>query len=152
MAITFTSAPRKNFPDRKVLKSCLQETASSYNKKITELSYVFVSDDELLEMNVQFLQHDYFTDIITFDNSEEANVLEGDIFISKDRVDENGKNLGSGVLEEYCRVVVHGLLHLCGLKDKSEPETNAMRKAEEVFISMYREKVLKPSLQSKGNL
>ena len=98
MAISFTSAPRKNCPDRKILRLCLSETAKGYGQKLGELTYVFVSDEDLLEMNRQYLEHDYYTDIITFDNSEEEGRIEGDIFISTDRVEDNGKNLGNGKL------------------------------------------------------
>jgi len=138
MAISFTSAPGKNFPNRTVLKSCLKSTAKTFGKTITDLSYVFVSDQELLEMNRQYLQHDYFTDIITFDNSEDEDTIEGDVFISTDRVEENGQTIGKGILEEYLRVVAHGLLHLCGLGDKSDTEIKTMRTAEEAFIAMYK--------------
>jgi probable rRNA maturation factor len=142
MPITFTAPPKLNFPVKKLLKICLSETASTYELKIGELNYVFVSDEDLLEMNRQYLDHDYYTDIITFDNSDDVGILEGDVFISRDRVDENGQNLGNGILKEYCRVVAHGLLHLCGLKDKTESEIAAMRNAEDLFISNYLEKVL----------
>ncbi len=140
MAISFTSAPRKNFPDRTVLRLCLKETAARYEMIVGELTYVFVSDEELLEMNRQYLEHDYFTDIITFDNSEEEGRIEGDIFISTDRVEDNGKSLGNGIEEEYCRVIAHGLLHLCGLGDKSEAEAETMRKAENEFIALFQNK------------
>lgn len=140
MAISFTSAPRKNFPDRTVLRLCLKETAAQYEMKVGELTYVFVSDEELLEMNRQYLEHDYYTDIITFDNSEDERRIEGDIFISTDRVEDNGKNLGNGIEEEYCRVIAHGLLHLCGLGDKSEAEAETMRKAENEFIALFQSK------------
>lgn len=137
MAITFTTPPKHSFPDRKILKVCLKETALLYQKKIKELNYVFVSDEELLEMNQQYLQHNEYTDIITFDNADDQRSIEGDVFISKDRVDENGQLLGNGVLNEYCRVVSHGLLHLCGLKDKSPEDAAAMRSAEDAFIARY---------------
>jgi rRNA maturation RNase YbeY len=142
MAITFSQAPKKNFPNRLVLKDCLKATARTFGKTITDLSYVFVSDEELLEMNRQYLQHDYFTDIITFDNSEDEDTIEGDIFISTDRVEENGQTIGKGILEEYLRVVAHGLLHLCGLGDKSDTEIETMRMAEEAFIELYQLKLI----------
>jgi len=138
MAITFTDAPSKNFPKKTLLKSIIKSTCLRFEKKPGELSFVFVSDQELLEMNRQYLQHDYFTDIITFDNSEETELIEGDIFISKDRVEENGVYLGNGVEEEYIRVIGHGVLHLCGFGDKSENEIQEMRKAESEFIKAYR--------------
>ena len=141
MAISFTSAPRKNFPDRKILRLCLTETAKGYGQKLGELTYVFVSDEDLLEMNRQYLEHDYYTDIITFDNSEEEGRIEGDVFISTDRVEDNGKTLGNGIEEEYLRVIAHGLLHLCGLGDKSESDAEMMRKAENEFIALFQSKL-----------
>jgi rRNA maturation RNase YbeY len=142
MAITFSPAPKKNFPNRLVLKDCLKATAKTFAKTITDLSYVFVSDEELLEMNRQYLQHDYFTDIITFDNCEDEDTIEGDVFISTDQVEENGQTIGKGILEEYLRVLAHGLLHLCGLGDKSDTEIETMRTAEEAFIALYQSKIL----------
>jgi probable rRNA maturation factor len=140
MTISFTSAPRIHFPDRNLLRLCLKETAGQYKMKVGELTYVFVSDEELLEMNRQYLKHDYYTDIITFDHSEEEGRIEGDIFISTDRVEDNGKHLGNGVEEEYCRVISHGFLHLCGLGDKSESDAEMMRKAENDFIALFQSK------------
>lgn len=137
MAIQFHSAPRKHFPNRSQIRQLLTSTAQSYGKKIGELNYAFVSDEELLEMNRQYLQHDYYTDIITFDQSDDELLLEGDIYISIDRVIENGNQLGNGPLEEFCRVLAHGLLHLCGLGDKSESEIREMRAAEDRFIQAY---------------
>ena len=137
MAFSFNGAPRKNFPDRKLIKICVLNTCNQFQKKVGELNYVFVSDEELLDMNKEYLNHDYYTDIITFDNSEDPDKLEGDIFISKDRVEENGVSIGNGVLNEYIRVMGHGLLHLCGLKDKFPAEIEEMRKAENAFLQLY---------------
>ena len=112
-------------------------TCEIFKMKPIELSYIFVSDQWLLEMNKEYLNHDYFTDIITFDNSEETGEIEGDIFISRDRVEENGKTIGTGIEDEYVRVIGHGLLHLCGLKDKTKAESMEMRKRENEFIALY---------------
>ena len=137
MAIQFHAAPRKDFPNRSILRDLLKKTALAYGKKVADLNYAFVSDEELLEMNRQYLQHDYYTDIITFDQSDSEDILEGDIYISIDRVIDNGNQLGNGPKEEYCRVLAHGLLHLCGLGDKSEQEIKEMRAAEDRFIQAY---------------
>jgi probable rRNA maturation factor len=137
MKITFTDAPKKNFPQKTILKYCIKATCEIFKMKLIELSYIFVSDQALLEMNREYLNHDYFTDIITFDNSEKENEIEGDIFISKDRVEENGKTIGTGIEGEYIRVIGHGLLHLCGLKDKTKAESMEMRKRENEFIALY---------------
>jgi rRNA maturation RNase YbeY len=137
MKITFTDAPKKYFPQKTILKYCIRITCETFNMKPIELSYIFVSDQALLEMNRNYLNHDYFTDIITFDNSEKENEIEGDIFISRDRVEDNGKTIGTGVEDEYTRVIGHGLLHLCGLKDKTKAESAEMRKRENEFIALY---------------
>jgi len=137
MKITFTDAPKKNFPQKNILKYCIKRTCDLFNKRPTELSYIFVTDQALLEMNREYLKHDYFTDIITFDNSEESDEIEGDIFISKDRVEENGLTIGNGIEDEFVRVIGHGLLHLCGLKDKTKAESKAMQKCENEFIALF---------------
>lgn len=100
------------------------------------LNFVFVSDERLLEMNRQFLGHDYFTDILTFENAE-GDDLSGDIFISVDRVRENADLYGDGFEWELRRVMAHGLLHLLGFSDKSEAETKEMRKAEDLSLKLF---------------
>ncbi len=137
MPITFTSAPSKKFPSKNLTKSCVKKTLEKFGKISGEINYIFVSDEELLEMNKKYLNHDYYTDIITFDNSENADLLDGDIFISTDRIEENSKIYGNGILEEYLRILGHGVLHLCGLKDKSPKDITKMREAEDQFIALY---------------
>ncbi len=137
MAIGFHNAPARHFPDKNVLKKCLKALAEKHRHKILQLDFVFVSDPELLEMNQTYLGHDYFTDIITFDQSEKSGELEGDIYISTDRVEENGLKIGAGIKEEYIRVCCHGLLHLCGLKDKTPAEAEKMRAGENDGIVLY---------------
>jgi probable rRNA maturation factor len=137
MPITFTSAPSKKFPSKNLTKSCVKKTLEKFGKISGEINYIFVSDEELLEMNKKYLNHDYYTDIITFDNSENAGLLDGDIFISTDRIEENSKIYGNGILEEYLRILGHGVLHLCGLKDKSPKDIIKMREAEDQFIALY---------------
>jgi rRNA maturation RNase YbeY len=106
--------------------------------QIKELNYVFCSDEYLYQMNVDYLNHDTYTDIITFDNSEKADELEGDIFISVDRVRENAKTLQVAEEVELTRVLSHGLLHLMGYKDKTKEEASLMRNKEEEAIELYR--------------
>ena len=137
MPITFTSAPSKKFPSKNLTKSCVKKTLEKFGRISGEINYIFVSDEELLEMNKKYLNHDYYTDIITFDNSENAELLDGDIFISTDRIEENSKIYGNGILEEYLRILGHGVLHLCGLKDKSPKDIIKMREAEDQFIALY---------------
>ena len=105
--------------------------------ELSELSYIFCSDEYLLNINKEYLQHDYYTDIITFDNSEEDALIAGDIFISIDRVEENAKELNISFENELKRVMIHGVLHLCGYGDKSEEEQKLMREKEEEAIALY---------------
>ena len=117
-------------------KAWLNEVAKQEGKKILELSYVFCSDDYLLEINKEYLNHDTLTDIVTFDNSEDQKKIEGDIFISIDRVKENGEKLGT-LETELERVMVHGLLHLLGYKDKKKEDKAVMTEKEDFYIKQY---------------
>jgi rRNA maturation RNase YbeY len=119
-------------------KRWLKSLATTAGYRIQELNYVFCSDDYLFQMNVDYLNHDTYTDIITFDNSEKEYDLEGDIFISIDRVRENAKTHATDEDSELTRVLAHGLLHLMGYKDKSNEEASLMRKKEEEAIELYR--------------
>lgn len=101
------------------------------------LSYCFCSDDHLLEINKEYLQHNYYTDIITFDLSDGASSIEGDIYISVDRVKENAKNMGVSTRMELMRVMVHGLLHLMGYKDKTPGQKSKMRKQEDLYLLLF---------------
>jgi probable rRNA maturation factor len=117
-------------------KAWLNEVAKQEGKKILELSYVFCSDDYLLQINQEYLNHDTLTDIVTFDNSEDPKKIEGDIFISIDRVKENGEKLGTSETELE-RVMVHGLLHLLGYKDKKKEDKAVMTEKEDFYIKQY---------------
>ena len=117
-------------------KAWLNEVAKQEGKKILELSYVFCSDDYLLQINQEYLNHDTLTDIVTFDNSEDPKKIEGDIFISIDRVKENGEKLGTSETELE-RVMVHGLLHLLGYKDKKKEDKALMTGKEDFYIKQY---------------
>jgi rRNA maturation RNase YbeY len=117
-------------------KAWLNEVAKQEGKKILELSYVFCSDEYLLQINQEYLNHDTLTDIVTFDNSEEPKKIEGDIFISVDRVKENGEKLGTSETELE-RVMVHGLLHLLGYKDKKKEDKALMTEKEDFYIKQY---------------
>ncbi len=103
-------------------------------KELGDISIIFVSDQYLLEMNQKYLNHDYFTDIITFDYCED-NVISGDLFISVDRVKENADSFNVDVLTEIHRVMIHGVLHLCGYKDKTEEEEKNMRLLENKYLN-----------------
>ena len=117
-------------------KAWLSEVAKQEGKKILELTYVFCSDEYLLQINQEYLNHDTLTDIVTFDNSEDPKKIEGDIFISIDRVKENGEKLGTSETELE-RVMVHGLLHLLGYKDKKKEDKAAMTEKEDFYIKQY---------------
>jgi rRNA maturation RNase YbeY len=119
---------------KREIKSWLQSVAKEEGKKIGELNYVFCSDSYLLEMNQQYLNHNTLTDIITFDQSDNPTIVEGDIYISFDRVKENGSSLQSEKTELY-RVMVHGLLHLLGYKDKKIEEQQLMRSKEDYYLT-----------------
>lgn len=103
------------------------------NVVLGDVSVIFCSDDYLLEMNKEHLQHDYYTDIITFDYTD-AGVVSGDLFISLDRVTDNANQLAVAFFDELCRVCVHGLLHLCGYKDKSDADEKRMRSKEDEML------------------
>lgn len=117
-------------------KAWLNEVAKQEGKRILELTYVFCSDDYLLQINQEYLNHDTLTDIVTFDNSEDPKRIEGDIFISIDRVKENGDALGTKETE-LKRVMVHGLLHLLGYKDKKKEDKAIMTEKEDFYIKQY---------------
>ena len=114
----------------------LNAVATSEDKTIGNLSYVFCSDDFLLEINQSYLNHDTYTDIITFDYNEDG-LLNGEIYISTDRVVENALRFRESETNELHRVMVHGLLHLCGYPDKTDEEKDVMRKLENEKIKMF---------------
>lgn len=101
-----------------------------------QIQFVFMSDEQLYEMNMEYLSHDTYTDILTFDMSEGEEIA-GDMYISIDRVKDNAKSLGLGWEEELDRVMVHGLLHLMGYNDKTEEEQKEMRKREDVHLANF---------------
>ena len=122
---------------RTALKLFIQSIFKREGKRLCSLSYIFCSDDYLLAINKEHLQHDYYTDIITFDLSEEHNQIVGEIYISTDRVRDNASTLGVSIKEELHRVVFHGALHLCGYKDKTLKHAKEMRKAEDRCLKTY---------------
>ncbi len=136
MAITF-QAENIDFPKikRRDTKSWIKLVAENYNKKIGDINYLFCTDEKILEVNRQYLSHDFYTDIITFDYSE-GNKISGDIIISLDTVRSNSQKFNTNFSEELYRVIIHGILHLCGVKDKSEEEEKTMRQAENNALKM----------------
>jgi rRNA maturation RNase YbeY len=119
-----------------LIRDWLKSVARDYNKKISSLNIIFTTDDYLIEMNQKFLNHDTYTDIITFDQSNDANHIEADIYISVDRVVENAKSLAKSIEEEMHRVIVHGVLHLVGYKDKTLADKEEMRKKENHYLAL----------------
>jgi len=134
--INFFSENSFELTNEDLYQNWLTKIISSENKKEGELNYIFCDDDYLHEMNVKYLNHDDYTDIISFENSV-GNILHGDIFISTERVRENAQKFNIQFDEELLRVMAHGLLHFCGYKDKSEEEAALMRKKENEKIKMF---------------
>jgi probable rRNA maturation factor len=128
---------RVTLKDRNKLKLFLLKLFKKEKKKILSLNYIFCSDEYLLNINQQYLQHNYYTDIITFDLSEAKDKIEGEVYISIDRVKENALENKVAFKEELYRVIFHGALHLCGYKDKSINEIKKMRSAENKYLKHY---------------
>ena len=124
-----------NFSHKQVIKKLLASAAIAEGKRAGELSVIFCSDEYLLEINRRYLQHDYYTDIITFDYTE-GNVLNGDLFISIDRVKANADTYSQTFEQELCRVMLHGLLHLCGYDDTTKMQQKKMRAAEDKYLNI----------------
>jgi len=118
-------------------KNWIKDLIAKEGFNLVELNYVFVSDEALLVINRKYLNHDTYTDIITFDNSENNNQIEGDIFISIERIKENSVIFSNNFETELLRVMAHGVLHLCGYGDKKEKEVKIMREKENFYIQSY---------------
>ncbi len=125
------------FKQRRLINAWLRASALEEGYRLTDLNVIFCSAERLREMNVEFLQHDYFTDIITFDYSdlEEAKIVAGDLFIDVDTVSDNASIYGATPLREMHRVILHGVLHLCGQGDKAPGEAEQMRAKEDHYLA-----------------
>lgn len=119
------------------LKSFITSLFKREKKRLAEIHYIFCSDDYLLEINRQHLQHDYYTDIITFDLSEPGQPINAEIYISVDRVRDNAGQFKTSLKNELHRVIFHGALHLCGYKDKRPKDQEVMRKMEDKYLAIY---------------
>lgn len=117
------------------VKSWIKQVASLHGKRVGEVSYVFCDDNKILEVNRQFLQHDFFTDIITFDYTE-GDRIGGDIFISLDTVRSNAEMFSQPYDKELHRVIIHGILHLCGINDKEPGEREVMERHEDEALAL----------------
>ena len=131
----FTEDIKFEFKDKLSNNRWLRLVASSEVKKLGDINIIFCSDNYILDVNMKYLQHDYFTDIITFDYCE-GNVLNGDLFISVDSVRENASYYGTEFPDELKRVMVHGILHLIGYDDHSEEDIRVMRSKEDYYLSL----------------
>ena len=136
MAISFTTQnvymPDVNVTD---VTNWVKRVAASYGKRCGDITYIFCDDERILEVNRAFLQHDYYTDIITFDYTT-GNTISGDLFISLDTVRSNSHQLNESYERELYRVIIHGILHLCGINDKGEGEREIMERCENEALAM----------------
>lgn len=117
-------------------RAWIEEVISKEKKRLARVNYIFCSDDYLAALNHQYLNHKTLTDIITFDHSESGQEIEGDVFISVDRVRENARTFKTTMDEELHRVLVHGVLHLIGYTDKTSSQKSRMRKKEDAYLSL----------------
>ncbi len=136
--VFFHSADAKvTLRDRVRLANFINQLFKKEGKSLGTLSYVFCSDKYLLDINREFLQHNYYTDIITFDLSTNGNQVEAEIYISVDRVRDNARSFSNTINNELHRVIFHGALHLCGYKDKAKKDQLEMRAAEDGCLGRY---------------
>ena len=123
---------------RREVSEWIKQVAASYGKRVGEIAYIFCNDEKILEVNREYLQHDYYTDIITFDYTE-GKRISGDLFISLDTVRTNADQFAEGDYpRELHRVIIHGILHLCGINDKGPGEREIMEAAENQALEMIR--------------
>ena len=130
---------------RRDTSAWIKAVAASYGKRVGSIAYIFCNDDKILEVNQQYLQHDYYTDIITFDYCDDElmmgkkNTISGDLFISLDTVRSNAEQQGTTYEEELHRVIIHGVLHLCGINDKGPGEREIMEAAENKALALLKD-------------
>ena len=130
----FENIDQKNIDSN--ITNWLEDLILSENKKLGDINYIFCDDDYILKVNQDYLDHDYYTDIITFDYVK-GKTISGDIFVSLPRILDNASTLSQDSEKEFRRVLAHGLLHLCGYKDKTEEEESKMRQKEDFYINRY---------------
>ena len=130
---------------RRDISAWIKAVAATYGKRVGDIGYIFCNDEKILEVNRQYLQHDYYTDIITFDYSDDAlltgrkDTIAGDLFISLDTVRTNAEQQGTTYDEELHRVIIHGILHLCGINDKGPGEREIMEREENQALTLLRQ-------------
>ena len=136
MAVTYqTDGVKMPAIRRRETTAWIRRVADTYGKRTGDIAYIFCSDDKIIEVNRQYLQHDYYTDIITFDYTE-GDVISGDIFISLDTVRSNSEQFGTEYGDELHRTIIHGILHLCGIDDKGPGQRKVMEEAENRALAM----------------
>jgi rRNA maturation RNase YbeY len=136
MAITYQAeGVRLPSIQRRNTTTWIKSVAAQHKKKVGEIAYIFCSDERILEINKEYLQHDYYTDIITFDYSE-GETISGDIFISLDTVKSNSEQFKTDYDNELHRIIIHGILHLCGINDKGPGEREKMNENENEALEM----------------
>lgn len=139
MAILYQAEGVKLPPmKRRKITNWIKAVAEGYRKKTGDIAFIFCSDEKILEINNQYLQHDYYTDIITFDYSEN-DTISGDLFISLDTVKSNADQFGTDYNTELNRIIIHGVLHLCGINDKAPGEREHMTECENKALSLLEE-------------
>lgn len=143
MPITFHTEDTKLPPIKKrIVQHWIKTVAGNYRKKTGDIAYIFCSDERILEVNKEYLQHDYYTDIITFDYTEK-DVISGDIFISVDTVKSNSETFNTPYMEELHRTIIHGILHLCGIDDKAPGEREIMELNENKALEVLAKEAYK---------
>ena len=133
----FFLVDRITLKDRNKLKNFIRDLFKKQGKKPETINYIFCSDQYLLAINKKYLKHNYYTDIITFDLSDNEKELKAEIYISIDRVKENARRLGLSINSELHRVIFHGSIHLCGYNDKKRKEKERMREMEDQLLDQY---------------
>lgn len=130
----FTEDINYTLKNKTIIKKWIEHTIVEEGYRLEELNFILCSDEYLLRINQDYLQHDDFTDVITFDNSEEPKTIVSDIFISIDRIKENAKDFKSTIANELCRVMIHGTLHLLGYLDKTKAAKKEMTTKEDFYL------------------
>lgn len=133
----FTEDISFKVPHPRKTAAWIKRVALSEKKQVDQLNFIFCSDDYLLKINREYLNHNYYTDIITFPTNEGSRVIAGDIFISVERVNENAEAFDVDFIHELRRVIIHGVLHLIGFTDKSKDQKKRMREKEDAYLSLW---------------
>lgn len=136
--ITYNGNTKSLIGYKRNITKVIKLIAEDNKQNIEQIDYIFVSDDELLKINISALNHDFYTDIITFDYTDSNSGIEAEIYISIDRIEENAKKYNEVFHVELLRVIFHGVLHCVGYKDKSKTDSEIMRKQENKYINIYK--------------